>query len=190
MARLIMWNVVTLDGMFEGAHAWDLPWHEQVWGPELEQLSLEQLRSASMLVFGRVTYEGMAACWSGAEGEIAGYMNSLPKLVCSRTLASTEWSNTTLVRDGIGDAVRRLKASSPRDLYVFGSARLSRTLMEEGLFDEYRLAVAPVTHGVGRPLFESPPEQQLELRESRPLASGAVLLRYVPALGVAASGAG
>ena len=86
MRKLIMWNLITLDGYFEGAKNWDLPWHEQVWGEELERFSLEQLESADMLLFGRVTYEGMAAYWQTAQGKIADYMNSLPKVVCSRTL--------------------------------------------------------------------------------------------------------
>jgi hypothetical protein len=51
-----MWNLVTLDGFFEGENNWDLAFHELVWGKELEQISTEQLRSADMLVFGKVTY--------------------------------------------------------------------------------------------------------------------------------------
>jgi dihydrofolate reductase len=84
--KLIMWNLITLDGYFEGEKNWDLPWHEDLWGEELERFSLDQLQSADMLVFGRVTYEGMAAYWQTATGAVAEYMNSLPKLVCSRTL--------------------------------------------------------------------------------------------------------
>ena len=76
MRKLIMWNLVTLDGYFEGAKNWDLPWHEQLWGEELEQFSLEQLETADMLVFGRVTYEGMAAHWTTAQGAVADYMNT------------------------------------------------------------------------------------------------------------------
>jgi hypothetical protein len=48
MRKLIMWNLITLDGYFEGVKNWDLPWHEQVWGEELERFSLEQLESASV----------------------------------------------------------------------------------------------------------------------------------------------
>ena len=57
MRKLIMWNIITLDGCFEGVKNWDLPWHERVWGEELERFSIAQLESADMLVFGRVTYE-------------------------------------------------------------------------------------------------------------------------------------
>jgi dihydrofolate reductase len=179
MRRLILWNVVTLDGLFEGEHAWDLPWHEKVWGDELERFSLEQLRAADMLVFGRITYEGMAAYWRAAEGEIAVWMNRLPKLACSRTLASADWENTTLARDGVA-AVEALKRDGDRDMFVFGSGLLSRALLAAGLFDELRLAVAPVVHGKGRLLFDDSPPAKLALLENRALASGAVLLRYRP----------
>ena len=67
MRKLIMWNLITLDGYFEGEKNWDLPWHERVWGEELEQFSIEQLQSSDLLVFGRVTYEGMSAYWQTAK---------------------------------------------------------------------------------------------------------------------------
>jgi len=49
MRKLIMWNIVTLDGFFEGAKIWDLPWRKRIWGEELEKFSIEQLRSPSLL---------------------------------------------------------------------------------------------------------------------------------------------
>src|SRR5206468_6714943 len=88
MRRLISWNLITLDGFFEGPKSWDLDFHEYVWGEELEQLSLDQAASADLLLFGRVTYEGMAGYWPTAEGEIAEiaeFMNNVPKVVFSRT---------------------------------------------------------------------------------------------------------
>jgi hypothetical protein len=60
MRKLIMWNIITPDGYFEGTQNWDLTFHSFVWGQELEKLSIEQLYSADCLVFGRITYEGMA----------------------------------------------------------------------------------------------------------------------------------
>jgi dihydrofolate reductase len=101
MRKLIMWNLLTLDGFLEGVGSWTLDWHQYGWGDELERFSLEQLRSADMLLFGRVTYEGMAAYWQTAQGEVANFMNSLPKVVFSRTLDRAEWKNTKLVK---GDA--------------------------------------------------------------------------------------
>ena len=69
MRRLIMWNLITLDGYFEGPSPWDLDWHNEVWGDELERFAMEQLRRADLLVFGRATYQGMAAYWPSASGE-------------------------------------------------------------------------------------------------------------------------
>jgi hypothetical protein len=51
-----MWNLVTLDGFFEGGKSWDLGFHQSVWGDELERLSIEHLESADGLLFGHVTY--------------------------------------------------------------------------------------------------------------------------------------
>jgi dihydrofolate reductase len=181
MRKLIMWNLITLDGYFEGAKSWDLDWHESIWGEELEHLSIEQLHSADMLLFGRVTYEGMAAYWRTAEGEIAELMNSIPKVVFSRTLAQADWVNTTLVNDDAVAAVLGLKQHGDRNMFVFGSADLSATFVNESLFDEYRLALAPVILGTGKTLFgRNLARQRLKLLESRSLSSGGVILRYAP----------
>jgi dihydrofolate reductase len=187
MRRLIMWNVITLDGYFEGREPWSLDWHEEVWGDELEQFSLEQLHGAGMLLFGRVTYEGMAAYWQTAEGEaeargeIARMMNELPKMVFSRTLDRAEWAPSTLVREVDPAAVQRLKEEGEGELLVFGSGSLSAALSQADLFDEYRLMLAPIVLGSGTTLFgRGLPSRKLELLETRPLSSGAVLLRYRP----------
>lgn len=179
MGKLIMWNLLTLDGFFEGAKSWELDWHEDVWGEELERLSIEQLHSADRLLFGRVTYEGMAAYWRTAQGEVADLMNNIPKVVFSRTLDRADWANTTLVKENTAVAVRDLKKQGDRNMFVFGSANLSESLMQEDLFDEYRLAITPVVLGKGNPLFgRSLSRQRLKLLEARPLTSGCVILRY------------
>jgi dihydrofolate reductase len=179
MRKLIMWNLVTLDGFFEGPKSWDIDFHDTVWGEELERFSIEQSRSIGALLFGRVTYEGMASYWSTQKGEIADFMNSVPKVVFSRTLAKADWSNSRLVRGDTAKEVVRLKKDPGKDLFIFGSADLSGTLTREGLIDEYRLCVAPVVLGVGNPLFKASPDRvRLKLLEARPLKSGGVILRY------------
>lgn len=179
--RLTMWNMVTLDGCFEGARKWDLDFHEYVWGEELQQFSLEQLETADALLFGRVTYEGMAAHWTTATGPIAEFMNAVPKVVFSRTLTTADWTNTTLIRDDAVGEVTKLKDAGDRNLYVFGSADLSSTLMRHGLFDEFRLCVVPVVLGTGTPLFKPGTNRtRMTLRESRPLKTGGVVLFLEP----------
>ncbi|HET8837493.1 MAG TPA: dihydrofolate reductase family protein [Flavobacteriaceae bacterium] len=179
MRKLIMWNIMTLDGYFEGNENWDLSFHETVWGPELEKLSLEQLHSADYLIFGRITYEGMAEYWSKAEGEIAGLMNKIPKLVFSKTLKSANWKNTTLIKDNASAEIEKLKKQSGKDLYVFGSANLSETFMNQNLFDEYRIGIAPVILGKGRPLFQQGiSNKKLSLISTQQLSNGGVVLKY------------
>jgi len=182
MRKLIMWNIMTLDGYFEGEKNWDLSFHDKVWGPELEKLSLEQLRSADYLVFGRITYEGMAAYWKKAEGEnneIARLMNSIPKLVFSRTLKEVDWNNSTLAGKNASGEISRLKEQGDGDMYVFGSADLSRTLIEDDLIDEYRIGIAPVILGNGRPLFKQGlPSRNLSLLSAQQLSSGGVVLKF------------
>ncbi len=175
-----MWNLITLDGYFEGKKAWDLDFHELVWGQELEDLSIEQLKSADMIVYGEKTYKGMADYWTAAEGETAEYMNKLPKVVCSATRTAADWENTTIVRDATAE-IPKLKRVGDGNLFVFGSGILSESLMKANLFDEYRLCVVPVFLGKGRRLFnEGLPYQKLKLLEERTLQTGGVILKYAP----------
>jgi dihydrofolate reductase len=179
MRSLIMWNLMTLDGCFEGPKSWEIDWHEDVWGDELERFSMEQLRSAGMLVFGRLTYRGMADYWTTAKGEIADFMNGIPKIVFSRTLEKAEWNNTRLVNSDAREEVARLKQQPGKDMFIFGSANLCSTL--DGLIDEYRLALTPHILGGGNPLFKPGSERiKMKLLEARALTTGAVILRYRP----------
>jgi len=176
-----MWNLVTLDGFFEGPKSWELDWHDSVWGDELEKYSIEQSKSTGMLLFGRVTYEGMASYWPSQKGEIADFMNTIPKIVFSKTMNKAEWNNTTLVKGNAVEEVAKLKRQPGKNMFVFGSANLSSTLLEHDLFDEINLALAPVILGRGNPLFKASPDRlKMKLLEARPLKSGGVILRYEP----------
>jgi len=182
MRKVIMWNMVTIDGFFEGPKSWEIDWHEDVWGEELEQFSLEQSKSIGMLLFGRVTYQGMAAYWQSATGEIAKFMNNVPKVVFSKTLEKAEWNNTRLVKENPEEEVANLKRQPGEDIFIFGSANFSSTLMRHGLIDEYRLGFNPIVLGGGNPLFKtSPNRMRMKLLEARTLNSGVVILRYEPA---------
>ena len=179
MRKLIMWNIITLDGYFEGNQNWDLPFHEVVWGQELEKLSIEQLNAADYLVFGRVTYEGMAAYWTNAEGEIADLMNKIPKVVFSGTLKSVDWNNATLIKENASAEIKKLKDEGGKDMYVFGSANLSETFINDNLYDEYRIGIAPVILGSGRPLFkQGSASKNLSLVSTQQLSTGGVVLKF------------
>lgn len=184
MAKLIVWNLVTLDGYFEGPTKWDLAFHGDAWCDELAEISREFGRKAGLLVFGRVTYEGMKAYWTtteAEEGEIKAFMNGLPKLVASRSLTASDWNNTQVTADIAGEIARR-KAETAKDLYVFGSAELTDGLLRDGLVDEIMLCVVPVLLGAGTALFKpGSPARKLSLTQARPLGNGAVILNYAVA---------
>jgi dihydrofolate reductase len=180
MARLIMWNLITLDGMVEGPNR-DISWHMDVWGEELERLSIEQLKSAGGLMFGRITYDLMANHWPNATGEVADFMNALPKYVFSRTLKTSNWNNTRLFNDDVPASVARLKRDSAKDIFLFGSADLAASLIPHGLIDEFRIAVNPIILGGGTPLFKPGEKVKFRLIDSKPLSTGIVLARYAPA---------
>lgn len=179
MRKLIMWNLMSLDGFVEGPKR-DISWHGDVWGPELEELSVEQGKEIGALLFGRVTYELMASYWPTAEkGPIADYMNALPKYVFSRTLKKADWSETTLVKNNAAEEVARLKREKGKDIFVFGSADLSSHLLP--LFDEFRIGVAPLFLGQGTPLFKRQDYRaNLNLLDAKPHSTGVVVLRYAP----------
>ncbi len=182
MGKLIIWNIMSLDGCFEGATSWDLSMHETVWGPDLKKLSDEQLGDAALLLFGRRTYEGMRDYWSGSTEDEASAMNSLPKAVVSSTLSDATWNNSRLLRSI--DDVKALKQDSAKTIYVFGSAQLTASLREAGLIDEYRICIAPLLLGKtgGAPMFKPNSERQrLDLIRAEPIAGGGVLLFYRPA---------
>ena len=179
MRRLVAWNLMTLDGYFEGKTPWALDFHETVWGDELHDFSLEQGREAGTLLFGRRTYEGMADYWTKATGDIADMMNSIDKAVATRTLDEATWNNTRLLKGEAVEAVRALKAEDGKDIFVFGSANLLDSLLTAGLVDEYRICLAPVALGGGSPLFK-PRESELRMRleSTRPLKTGGAVLTY------------
>jgi len=177
-----MWNLITLDGYFEGEKSWDLGFHQLVWGKELEEFSIVQLKSADILVFGKTTYIGMADYWTTEteEGKIANLMNDIQKVVCSRTLKSTNWNNTAILTNAVIE-ITKLKTEGNGNMFVFGSGNLSESLMKAGLFDEYRLCISPVLLGKGKLLFNQGIHyQKLKLVESIPLATGGIILRYTP----------
>lgn len=182
MRKLVVWNLMTLDGYFEGNKPWDIDFHMLAWGDELERLATELGNEGDLLIFGRKTYEGMASYWPTATEtpEIGAYMNSIAKIAASRTLDKAEWNNTRVVGD-ISAEVRKLKQEPGKTIFVFGSAEVADVLLKADLVDEIRICLVPVVLGGGNPHFKPSAEQvPLKLLESRALKTGAVILRYQP----------
>ena len=156
MRKVILFDMATLDGFFAGPNG-EIDWHRV--DEEFNEFAIAQLDSADGLLFGRVTYQGMASYWPTDMARtddpiVAGKMNTLPKIVFSRTLDKVEWNNTRLVKGNVEEEISKLKQQPGQDWLLFGSADLASTLTNLGLIDEYRVMVNPVVLGHGKPLFK------------------------------------
>jgi len=187
MARVVVTEFVTLDGVFEdpgGSEGherggWAFQFER---GEDGDKFKLDETMSSGGLLLGRRTFEEFAKHWPSREGEFAETFNGLPKYVVSSTLADPEavWSNSRVVSL---DDVRGLRAEDGGDLVVHGSGQLARALLENDLVDELRLMVFPVVLGSGKRLLdEAPAPKRLRLADSRPVGpDGVVILTYRPA---------
>ena len=183
MRKLFAFNMVTLDGYFEGPNQ-DISWHNV--DDEFNQFAIEQTSTVDTILFGRRTYEVMASYWPteaaiNDDPAVAGLMNSLSKIVFSRTLQKAEWNNTRLIKDNIEEEIRNLKGQLGKDIAVFGSAELLSTLIHMDLIDEHRIMVNPVILGSGNPLFKNIDDRRkLQFVNIKTFRSGNVLLYYQP----------
>jgi dihydrofolate reductase len=180
MRKIIVSNLASLDGFFEGPNK-ELDWF--MVDEEFFEYARDLLRSVDTLLFGRLTYEHMAKHWPYAPvDEIADKMNNLPKIVFSKTLDKVEWNNSRLVKNNIGEEVSKLKQQPGKDMVIFGSADLASYLLRLGLIDEYRIILNPLLIGSGNPLFKGIKERiKLKLTGTRQFGSGVVVLYYQPA---------
>jgi len=183
MRKLISFMVITADGFTEGPEG-EFDWPNVDEG--FNEFAVSQIHDLSALLFGRVTYESMASYWPTPQAleddpVVTDLMNRVPKYVFSHTLSSADWANTTLVSGEAGPAVAKLKQEDGYDLGVFGSAKLTASLIEQGLVDELRVMVNPVLLGGGVSLYSAITQRvPLTLLRTTVFPSGNVLLVYRP----------
>lgn len=175
--------MITVDGFFEGPNK-EIDWHNV--DSEFNDFAVEQLNNASCLIFGRLTYQLMENYWPtpaalSDDPVVAQKMNSIAKIVFTRTLDKTEWNNTRLVKGDIELECEKLKLENEKDIFIFGSANLATSFKKLDLIDEYRIIINPIILGRGNPLFKPADEPlKLKLIRIRPFISGNVLLYYEP----------
>ena len=173
--------MTTLDGYFEGEDH-DISWHNAD-NEEFAKFANDQLDETDTLIFGRKTYELMAGFWPSDEAikiepDTATRMNSLRKIVFSRSPMKTDWHNVESSMNVV-EKMHELKAEPGKDIAALGSSNLCLTLIEEGLLDEIRIMVNPLIIGKGTPLFDGTDKiHRFTLKDSRPFKSGNVLLTY------------
>jgi dihydrofolate reductase len=177
---------ISLDGYYCDSRG-DMSFaHKPPEDEEWQQFVTENASGGGMLLFGRITYEMMAAWWptpmaAKAMPEVAARMNAMTKLVFSRTLGSADWTNTTLVKDDLIRTVRRMKNEPGPDMAILGSGSIVAQLAGAGLIDTFQVVVNPVALGAGKSLFSGLGKRlDLVLTNTRVFGNGSVVLWYAP----------
>jgi dihydrofolate reductase len=193
MRRLVVNEFLSLDGVYKGPGAPDEDteggfrhggWQMQYGDDVLGAAAAEGMAQTDANLFGRKTYEIMAAYWPNAPSDdpYAQHLNNVQKYVASRTLDRAEWQNTTLLQGDVAEEVAKLKEQPGQNIGVLGSGNLVQTLMKDDLVDEYSLWIYPIILGGGKRLFpEDDQVRKLRLVDSKPTTTGGMLLTYEPA---------
>ena len=193
--RIILSDFMSLDGVVQApggrdedtdggfAHGgWSMPFFDpETMGPVIDEV----MEGTDALLFGRRTWQTMAAAWPSRAGDpFADRMNEIPKYVASRTLAQADldWPNSTLLpADDAMGAVRQLRADPGGDIQVMGSSNLASQLVSNDLVDEYRLMIEPVLVGGGKRLFpDDGRARTLELVSTSTSGTGVLICTYRP----------
>lgn len=192
--RLVISDFISLDGVVQApggpdedtdsgfVHGgWSMPYFDA------ETMGLffdEGMRTTEALLFGRRTWQTMAAAWPERAGDpFADRMNTITKYVASRTLTQEDltWANSSLLAGDVVGEVRRLLELPGGDLHMMGSSELARTLIGFDLVDELRLMIEPITLGGGKRLFpDDGKSRPLKLVESTTSRTGVVMCTYRP----------
>jgi dihydrofolate reductase len=183
MRKIILSNMVTLDGYMEGPNQ-SIDWHHV--DADFFETANVLMDSVDTHLYGRVTYQVMESYWpteQAMKGDpaTAVRMNETPKIVFSRTLAKADWKNTRLIKDNVAEEVMKLKRLPGKDMLMFGSSNLAKSFLEMGLMDEVLIYLNPVAIGDGTPLFKGLKDKvEFKLLDSQVFKNGNVLLKYQP----------
>ena len=186
MRKIGAFENVSLDGYFAGPNG-EIDWFVAHSGSqaELDEFAVDSIKSTDTLLFGRVTYELMASYWPTAEAmrnspRLAERMNSLQKIVFSRTLKQVKWQNTKLINDNIEEEIKKMIDQPGKGMTILGSGSIVSAFAQQGLIDEYSIMVNPVILGSGRSIFQGIKDRlHLKLLNTRTFEKpGNVLLHY------------
>lgn len=174
MAKVIVSQFLTLDGVAEAPEKWSLKY----WNDDLAAFKMQELQSAAALLLGRTTYDIFAGSWPSRSGDPYSHrINTMPKYVASTSSDGAYWNNSTRITGNVTSAVERLKSEKTGDLLVFGSLSLCEALRNANLVDAYQLLVYPVLRGDGKRLFPEGVEGELKQKGVRSFGE-AILLTY------------
>lgn len=181
--RLIVQQLMTADGFVAGTNG-ELDFFDAVSDyTEVDAENLRILENVDAILLGRNTYRLFVEYWPNAESEVvASAVNTIPKVVFSRTLTAVPWGTWNTASLNVGDPVTEisgLKREQGSDMMLWGSITLAQSLMAHNLVDEYQLRICPVTIGRGLRLFREG-RVDLELLGAKQFESGILELRYAP----------
>jgi len=194
--RVVVYEFMSLDGVVQApggpeedteggfAHGgWSMPYFD----PEIMGAAIGAgMSTADALLFGRRTWQGMAAAWPDRAGDpYADQMNAIKKYVASRTLTEDDltWSNTTLLsaENAVAD-IAALRTQAGGDVVIWGSASLVTTLLAEGLVDELNLMIEPILLGGEKRIFpDDGTARPMQLVKSVSAGTGVQVCTYHPA---------
>ena len=174
--RLRVSEILTLDGVMEAPDHWVFQYMDQEIGEDV----MAALQETDAMLFGRKTYQEMAAAWPSRTGDMADRFKSVPKYVVSSTLRDVTWNNSHVITGNIAEEVAKLKAQPSGILLVNGSADLVQLLAQHHLIDEYYFSVAPLVLGKGKRLFQGGDQAWLQLANSKAYKTGMLRLGYEP----------
>ena len=192
--RIVITEFMSLDGVVQAPGGPDEDtdggfahggWSHPFFDPEVMAPAWDDaLSGAEALLYGRRTWQGMAAAWPGRAGDpFADRMNAIPKYVVSSSLTDEEltWNTTRIPGDEAVARIRELRGADGGDLVVMGSPTLVRTLLREGLVDELRLMIEPVLLGGGKTIFpDDGALRTLELVSTVTSGTGVQVATYRP----------
>jgi dihydrofolate reductase len=180
--KIIVSTYATLDGIFNDPQNWSFDYMDEA----ALEFAVNQLFAADALLLGRETYQSFAEAWPDRTDEagFADRINSMQKYVVSTTLTEPlPWGPATLIKSNVAEEVAKLKQQPGQDILIYGTGRLTDTLLQHGLIDEHRTWVIPVIWGKGQRIFDGFETAKLELVEAKALPSGTVILSHKQAQG-------
>ena len=183
MGKIVASEFVSLDGVVESPDQWMGPFM----AADVSKFKYDELFASDALLLGRKTYELFASYWPSATSEsddspqdFIDRMNSVPKYVVSTTLRTVKW-NARLLAGDLASALAGAKRQTSRDILIYGSSALLRSLARDHLVDEYRLLVFPIVVGHGERIFSESENAAFALTSAQLFTSGAIALAYTPA---------
>ncbi|HEY8945156.1 MAG TPA: dihydrofolate reductase family protein [Polyangiaceae bacterium] len=189
MRKLIVSEFLSLDGVMQAPGGADEDteggftrggWTAPFWHDDIGTAFVGLLKNVDAFLLGRKTYTIHANAFEPMEpGDFFGDMMNAPaKYVVSKSLEKPLWRNTTIIRDDVVDAVRKLKASPGKNIITDGSHELVHTLLEHDLVDELHVLLYPLILGGGKRLFPEGVHRVFKLKSATPYPSGVVSLDY------------